>query len=303
MAVLIEKVQKKVEAMQIFCECQFTGLKRRMIMKNFLVNLTALCGVLVFAEGVSAEECQTAPDCAALGFTQNAADCSGAALKCPWDLTKAACGETPFVPYEANVLYGDGTISTQLVTDKTPIGVVFDEANRLAVALTDANSSGAAGTIGMAWQTYFSTYCDTPLTNCCTTTTANCPNPDVFTCDVDGYANTSKLQGKCTDGGSYPAAQAAYKYAPLGCSQSFCQKTKWFLPSMKELKSIYTVLAKVNNTLERLSGATKVSTSQGYWSSTEYSYSAAWYFHNFDGKASDYGKKFTYFYVRPVVKY
>lgn len=57
-------------------------------MKKLSIQIMALCSVFGFASGVMAEDCKPAPDCAALGFTQNAADCSGDALKCPWDLTK-----------------------------------------------------------------------------------------------------------------------------------------------------------------------------------------------------------------------
>ncbi len=37
--------------------------------------------------------CVQPPSCEELGFTVDAAKCSGAALKCPWDLSKAACKE------------------------------------------------------------------------------------------------------------------------------------------------------------------------------------------------------------------
>ncbi len=35
--------------------------------------------------------CKTAPDCASLGYTEDASNCSGSFLKCPWDLNKASC--------------------------------------------------------------------------------------------------------------------------------------------------------------------------------------------------------------------
>ena len=46
-------------------------------MKKLSIQIMALCSVFGFASGVMAEDCKPAPDCAALGFTQNASDCSG----------------------------------------------------------------------------------------------------------------------------------------------------------------------------------------------------------------------------------
>ena len=51
-------------------------------------------------------------------------------------MTKAACKEKA-QEASLSVLYGDGTVSKEIITGKTPIGIVFDTDNRLAVALTD----------------------------------------------------------------------------------------------------------------------------------------------------------------------
>lgn len=54
--------------------------------------LTGILSVFMFMPGhARADNCTLVSDCSSLGYTQNAEDCTGAALKCPWDLTKAAC--------------------------------------------------------------------------------------------------------------------------------------------------------------------------------------------------------------------
>ena len=67
-------------------------------------------------------------------------------LRCPFALSddnQVYCTESAQnqVVSVGAILYGDGTVASGLVTGKTPIGIVFDTANRLAVALTDINSS------------------------------------------------------------------------------------------------------------------------------------------------------------------
>ena len=44
-----------------------------------------------------------------------------------------------------SIVYGDGTISNEVLSSKTPVGVVFDVENRLAVALTDVKNDGSPG--------------------------------------------------------------------------------------------------------------------------------------------------------------
>ncbi|MBS4772835.1 MAG: tail fiber protein [Proteobacteria bacterium] len=50
-------------------------------------------GCLLLAPKVYAQTCATAPSCAALGYTQTAAECSGKAMvKCPFDNAQVFCG-------------------------------------------------------------------------------------------------------------------------------------------------------------------------------------------------------------------
>lgn len=59
-------------------------------MRNYLISILALGTFIVSGKGF-ASDCVPAPDCASLGYNKNAIDCTGSFLKCPWDLTKAAC--------------------------------------------------------------------------------------------------------------------------------------------------------------------------------------------------------------------
>ena len=130
-----------------------------------------------------ATSCAVPPTCEQLGYKMKVDDCGeNPVLRCPFALSddnQVYCTESAQnqVVSVGAILYGDGTVASGLVTGKTPIGIVFDTANRLAVALTDINSSGSAGSTTMYWS---SSYCDTPNLD-------NCTSSDGLTsCGVDG---------------------------------------------------------------------------------------------------------------------
>ena len=75
---------------------------------------------------------------------------------------------------------------------------------------------------------------------------------------------------------------------------------KWWLPSLGELMMIYANMRKINYALSLINGATQLAETW-YWSSTEFSATAAWYLYLNDGgayygsaKATNQGR------VRPV---
>lgn len=191
------------------------------------------------------------------------------------------------------ILYGDGTVASGLVTGKTPIGIVFDTANRLAVALTDINSSGSAGSTTMYWS---SSYCDTPNLD-------NCTSSDGLTsCGVDGRTNTNAILASTCNGTTY-AANGANAYEPSGCSKDFCKKTKWFLPSMRDLITLYNAKSYVNASLSlTASSGAKTLMESYYWSSTECNNFGAWILRMSDGGRT-YDYKDGYYYVRPVLAF
>ena len=261
--------------------------------------VSVFCCTVSYAIIVQAA-CVLPPSCVELGFTVDASKCSGAALKCPWDLSKAACKEKEEIEI-GSILYGDGTVASGIVTGKTPIGVVFDAANRLAVALTDVKEDGTAGSETMYWS---SDYCDTPgLQNCTTTEIPYGTNLTPITCGVDGRLNTNAILASTCNGTTY-AATATNNYQPTGCAKDFCKKTKWFLPSMRDLQNIYLQKTQIDASLTLLKGysATTVK-SNYYWSSTENGSNHAWLFNMFNGyRFYDY-KYGTSNSVKPVLAF
>ena len=231
-------------------------------------------------------------DCAKLGYTKSVSQCSDGYLQCPYNSAAVFCEDVISV---GSILYGDGTIANGLVTGKTPIGIVFDTAHRLAVALTDINSSGSAGSSAMYWST---SYYDIPALGNCTSSI------DLMTCGVDGRANTTAILNCGSSCGSTPAATATNSYEPSGCSKDFCKKTKWFLPSMRDLITLYNTKSYVNASLSlTASSGAKTLTESYYWSSTEYNTDTAWTLRMSDGHSGWSYKFSSNEYVRPVVKY
>ena len=244
-----------------------------------------------------ATSCAVPPTCEQLGYKMKVDDCGeNPVLRCPFALSddnQVYCTESAQnqVVSVGAILYGDGTVASGLVTGKTPIGIVFDTANRLAVALTDINSSGSAGSSTMYWST---SYYDIPALGNCT---------DLTTCGVDGRANTTAILNCGSSCGTTPAATATNSYEPSGCSKDFCKKTKWFLPSMRDLITLYNAKSYVNASLSlTASSGAKTLTESYYWSSTEYDYYVAWILRMSDG-GRDAGSKGNYSYVRPVLAF
>lgn len=245
-----------------------------------------------------ATSCAVPPTCEQLGYKMKVDDCGeNPVLRCPFALSddnQVYCTESAQnqVVSVGAILYGDGTVASGLVTGKTPIGIVFDTANRLAVALTDINSSGSAGSSTMMWATG---YYDIPTLGNCT---------DLTTCGVDGRANTTAILNCGSSCGTTPAATATNSYEPSGCSKDFCKKTKWFLPSMRDLITLYNAKSYVNASLSlTASSGAKTLTESYYWSSTEYSYDGAWLLAMSDGSRGAYHKNYYYRYVRPVLAF
>ena len=196
-----------------------------------------------------------------------------------------------------DILYNSGTCSSADDVDAnlTPIGVVFDIENRLALALTDVKLDGSAGSETMRWSW---SDCDTPNLE-------NCTNSSMVTttCGTDGRTNTDAiLAGPCYSSPTY-SVRAVNTYKPNNCSKVFCRAGNWFLPSIIELDTIYNNKSVINNTLASLSskGASQL-VKNVYWSSDEYSGYSAWGVYMYNG-TKDYFRKTLSYYVRPVVQY
>ncbi len=256
-----------------------------------------------------ATTCAVPPTCQQMGYTMKKADCGGnPVLRCPFALSDdnqvfcgAAAENTSQVVSIGAIVYGDGTVASGVVTGKTPIGVVFDTANRLAVALTDVKKDGTAGSEVMLWS---SSYCDTPgLQNCTTTEIPYGTNLTPITCGVDGRLNTNAILASTCNGTTY-AATATNNYQPTGCAKDFCKKTKWFLPSIRDLQNIYLQKTQIDASLTLLKGYSATTVKNDYyWSSTELGNAFAWKFGMGNGYRYYYGKFSSNYSVRPVLAF
>lgn len=264
------------------------------------ICLLATVGLIIFNSEYLSATCIQTPDCASLGYNKTSQDCAGLdAIKCPFDTSKLFCsGEAEKeVVTEALIVYGDGTVSNKVLTDKTPMAIVFDESKRLAVALTFVDQEGnPSGSGSMPWS---SSYCDIP-------NLVNCPiDPnEVLLCGTDGRANTDAILANSCNGTTY-AADAVNAYEPSGCVASFCKRGKWFLPSYRELDDMANLRPKINNTLKLLSQWTTYQIHDSwYWTSTERASSDVWAYNvTYTGWNAAYGKTNDWNSVRPFVKY
>ena len=105
-------------------------------MRKIILSLSA---ALLASTPVWAINCQVETDCATLGYTSDGDE--GGCLKCPFG-NKWAC-ETSSIEV-GDILYSDMTTDKEIVSGKTPIGVVFDADRKLAIALE-------ASTYGEVW--------------------------------------------------------------------------------------------------------------------------------------------------------
>ena len=180
-----------------------------------------------------------------------------------------------------DILYSDKTCSASVVSGKTPIGVVFDGTNRLAIALESSSST-------MTWGGYGT---DIPgIKNITDSTQAKQ--------DFNGKANTAAIKAYNSSLSKYLAAKYAYEYKTTGTNAG-----DWYLPALGELNEIYQNKATIDKTLSTL-GKSTIPT--GYrWSSSEYSKNNAWSLSFSDGSVHGYDKYSSenLYYVLPVLAF
>ena len=127
---------------------------------------------------------------------------------------------------------------------------------------------------------------------------------DGLTCSMNGKQNTEAIinYGKANSV-SYPAAEycVAYKPSTVYQDETWYAAGAWFLPSVKELNTLYANKAAVNAALTKVNATTLGN--EYYWSSTEYIYNYAWRLRMSDGYR-DWSTKYNYtYYVRPVLAF
>ena len=271
-------------------------------MRKFLLYSSALVAGGLLSGGAAEAACIQTPTCSSLGYTSTSS-CTGG-TKCPfgnyWNCTAGeikteltnkitelekiieeikqnSSSNSDILSYcqIGDILYSDMSCNPNVVASKTPIGVIFDASNKLAIGLEESQR--------LYWST---TTFDVPgLSNIESSATA----------DWQGKNNTKVVLEYCkTKGKSCPAFEYVNSYKTEGT-----QAGDWYLPAMGELQAISTNKDTLNSTLARI-GGTKFR--ESYWSSSEYSSNYAWQL-RFDNGNMDEVNKSSGYYVRPVIYY
>lgn len=252
-------------------------------MRKFLLYSSALA--VLGLSGVAEAACIQTPSCSSLGYSSSSS-CSGG-VKCPfgnyWNCTgpnntnkiteltnKITTLETKVNELSkdaatanckiGDILYSDMTCNTNVVISKTPIGVVFDTTNKLAVGMVESEASYSYG--GLQWS---KEYFDVPGLS-------NITSWDKVTADWQGKKNTQIVLEYCkANGKSCPAFEYVNSYKTEGTKAG-----DWYLPSMGELDAIGRNYEALNTALDKIGGE-KLNESD-YWSSSEYSAQIVWYY-------------------------
>ena len=277
-------------------------------MKQYLLLTSAL---MVGLSGVAEAACIQTPSCSSLGYSSSSS-CSGG-TKCPFgnywncdainkvnsinsqitNLTnKITTLETKVTELQkdaatanckiGDILYSDMSCNTNVVISKTPIGVIFDVTNKLAIGLEESSSS-------LHWS---DDYFDVPGLN-------NITSELAATADWQGKKNTQIVLDYCkAKGKSCPAFEYVNSYITEGTKAG-----DWYLPAFGELRIIRDNKDTLNTTLYKING--KNFNRTNYWSSSEYSYERAWNVDFYNTNVGNYYKNNNRddYYVRPVLAF
>ena len=280
-------------------------------MRKFLLYSSAL--VVLGLSSVAETACIQTPSCSSLGYSSSSS-CSGG-VKCPfgnyWNCTgpnntnkiteltnkitelekqiteiinNGSGSDGATTPDYSNckigaILYSDKSCDPNVVASKKPIGVVFDQANRLAIALDPE---------AVKW------WVDNPFD---VPTLSNYSSPSEATADWQGKNNTRLVLEYCkTNVRGCPAVEYVNSYKTDGTKAG-----DWYLPAMGELNAIYQNKDVLNTALGKI-GGTKLGT-DWYWSSSENSSYHAWGLSFSNGGVYGYGKNSNGGYVRPVLAF
>ena len=240
-------------------------------MRKIILSLSA---ALLASTPVWAINCQVETDCATLGYTSDGDE--GGCLKCPFG-NKWAC-ETSSIEV-GDILYSDMTTSSEVISGKTPIGVVFDSKKKLAIALEEA--------IRIYWS---ESIFDSPeITNYSSTT-------QVIE-DWNGKENTKAVWEYCQAQGK---TCSAFRYVSLYRTEG-TSAGDWYLPAPGELNAIYSHNGALNTTLSKIGGV--LFDRDNYWACSEYDTSNAWYQAFGNGRFYGGSKNDTLVSARPVIAF
>lgn len=153
------------------------------------------------------------------------------------------------------ILNSDGTCTTDKEASKTPLGVVIyiggDNCGYAMTANPIINN--------IRWSDYYQ-YVNL--------NTSRSDDWREIIKDYDACNNTRKLI-QAGDASKYPAAWAAYEYAPPTAPET---KGKWCLPAAGMLSSLFLNLDVINNTISKLGGKKLTNDNEHIWSSASNEY-------------------------------
>ncbi len=175
-----------------------------------------------------------------------------------------------------DILYADKSCSVNIVSSKTPIGLVFDATKRLALGITFSRKE---------WST---TDFDVPGLKNYTSSPEN---------DWDGKNNTKIILDYCkANGKSCPAVEYVSSYQTEGTKAG-----DWYLPSAGEISKISENIDILDETFEFVSGGYSLGDYE-IWTSTEYSENSAYYLNDNTHSVWRFGKDAS-FTIIPILKY
>ena len=281
---------------------------RGMTIKKYVLQKIGMTILFYLLSTTAHAECTPAPDCAELGYTADS--CEGKFVRCPFNTSKlfclpcdssykytcsgdnmiggvgsvcggkyASCECANGTTFENGncvcdtscsvgaIYYSDKTCSACVVSGKTAIGVVVKD-NALVMS---------KDRVSMTWS---SAYTDTSLTNCSSSANAKT--------DYNGKSNTAVIvAAHPSETTSNNAAIYCNSYTTAGTSAG-----DWYLPAAGEL---YSYVYGNYSTLEPVF-VDSLGWSDFYWyfwSSSEKSYSNAWFVYSGSGGVNRDDKDFT----------
>lgn len=255
--------------------------------------------------------CTEAPNCTELGFTQTEEECSNGSIKCPWNTGLVYCRNKQNMPCAIGLIYyDDHTCSTELLRDKTPLGVVVHinpngiGGQVMSAWPIDEDGNKSKNNVGISWgskkdieslQNYTSVYSNSNQADAAANNFSSCENTDKI---------LAEFQANPKD--TFPAAQASRKYAPTKDTTG-----KWCLPAAGVMSTIHINIDAIQKGISKLGGIALPNCCT--WSSTEYGSDNAWFYQS---DKSSYGLgdgvpqvfysgnfKTGYYYVRPVLEF
>ena len=265
-------------------------------------KILLMSSALALLSGVAKAACIQTPTCGAMGYDSTVA-CEGG-IKCPfgnaWNCTladkitqmekilKQLQQESQTENFSkcqiGDILYSDFSCNANIISSKTPIGIVFDLTNTLAMGLNYANYA--------VWSK--ETFDVPDIRNITDYATAQA--------DWQGKKKTQAIQKYCADNKkSCPAFEYLEGYVAENTSPS-----DWYMPAAGELNALLNNRDKIDATLGKLGLPTipqyifyRGERKANFWSSTESSETASYRYITYNSSKYEFNafsKKVGFFY-------